>query len=106
MRNSRQRAASDGDLLGLAFANMSSADVPLHEPSEEQIQREAHRLWLERGQPVGQDIDIWLEAKELLKHRHGHAGVDPRLWPEHQHVASGGKSESGSKRGAATRPRS
>ena len=50
---------------------------------ESEIQKEAHRLWLEKGCPEGRDLETWLEAKELLKHRlpaetsgaGGHAGA-------------------------------
>jgi len=40
-----------------------------HEPAEADIQRCAYFLWLEEGRPSGQDLDIWLTAKELLRHR-------------------------------------
>ncbi|MBI2498492.1 MAG: DUF2934 domain-containing protein [Opitutae bacterium] len=48
-----------------------SAHHPAHtfEPAEADIQRCAYFLWLEEGRPTGQDLDIWLTAKELLKHR-------------------------------------
>ncbi|MEO5957675.1 MAG: DUF2934 domain-containing protein [Opitutaceae bacterium] len=32
-----------------------------------QIAALAHELWLGRGCPAGQDIDIWLEAERLLQ---------------------------------------
>ncbi len=38
------------------------------EPSEEEIQRCAYFLWKEEGSPVGRDLDIWLRAKELVRH--------------------------------------
>jgi hypothetical protein len=40
-----------------------------YEPAEADIQKCAYFLWLEEGRPEGQDLDIWLTAKELLKHR-------------------------------------
>jgi hypothetical protein len=41
----------------------------LFEPAEADIQRCAYFLWLEEGRPSGQDLEIWLTAKELLRHR-------------------------------------
>ena len=37
------------------------------------IQHEAYRLWLEEGRPAGRDLEHWLAARELLRHRHGRA---------------------------------
>ncbi len=45
----------------------------LHEPSEAEIQKAAYHLWLDGGCQKGVELDNWLAAKELLKHRHGHA---------------------------------
>lgn len=39
------------------------------EPAEADIQKCAYFLWIEEGRPDGQDLDIWLTAKELLRHR-------------------------------------
>ena len=39
------------------------------EPAEADIQRCAYFLWQEEGRPTGQDLAIWLTAKELLRHR-------------------------------------
>ena len=36
-------------------------------PTEEQIAHRARELWKERGNPTGQDTDIWLEAERLLR---------------------------------------
>jgi hypothetical protein len=47
--------------------------VPAPEPTEAQIQHEAYRLWLEEGRPAGRDLEHWLAARELLRHRHGRA---------------------------------
>lgn len=43
--------------------------APIFEPAEADIQRCAYFLWLEEGRPDGQDLAIWLTAKELLRHR-------------------------------------
>ena len=43
--------------------------LPHFEPAEADIQRCAYFLWLEEGRPDGQDLAIWLTAKELLRHR-------------------------------------
>ncbi|HRI83336.1 MAG TPA: DUF2934 domain-containing protein [Opitutaceae bacterium] len=49
--------------------------TPAHEPTEAEIQKAAYYLWLESGCPEGRELEHWLAAKELLKHRHGrHAG--------------------------------
>ena len=47
--------------------------VPAPEPTEAQIQHEAYLLWLEAGRPAGRDLEHWLAARELLRHRHGRA---------------------------------
>lgn len=36
-------------------------------PSYEDISRRAAEIWKARGQPVGRDLDIWLEAERQLK---------------------------------------
>ncbi len=38
------------------------------EPTEQEIQHAAYFLWEESGKPKGCDLDIWLAAKERLKH--------------------------------------
>jgi hypothetical protein len=40
-----------------------------YEPAEADIQRCAYFLWIEEGRPTGQDLNIWLTAKELLRHK-------------------------------------
>ena len=42
---------------------------------EEDIQRCACFLWKEEGCPTGRDLDLWLTARELLRHR---TAVPPR----------------------------
>jgi hypothetical protein len=50
--------------------NRSLPHPPPHfEPAEADIQVCAYFLWLEEGRPTGQDLEIWLTAKELLRHR-------------------------------------
>ena len=44
------------------------------EPTEAEIQKEAYYLWIEGGCAVGHELEHWFTAKELLRHRHGHAG--------------------------------
>jgi hypothetical protein len=39
---------------------------------EEDIQKCAYFLWKEEGSPIGRDLELWLAAKELLRH---HAAV-------------------------------
>lgn len=39
------------------------------EPVEAEIQRAAYYLWRGKDCPTGCDLDLWLEAKELLRHR-------------------------------------
>jgi len=38
------------------------------EPTEPEIQHAAFLLWEEQGRPAGRDLEIWLAAKERLKH--------------------------------------
>ncbi|MBI5689328.1 MAG: DUF2934 domain-containing protein [Verrucomicrobia bacterium] len=47
------------------------------EPTEAEIQHAAYLLWVESGKLPGRDLENWLAAKELLRHRHGR-GADPR----------------------------
>lgn len=42
--------------------------VSAHEDVEE-IQRVAYWLWLESGRVQGKELDHWLAAKEIVKHR-------------------------------------
>ena len=53
------------------------------EPTELEIQHAAYLLWVERGKQPGRDLDNWLAARELLRHRHGRAvvGGRPRRGP-------------------------
>ena len=43
--------------------NADSHDTPTHDD----IARQAHHLWEERGCPDGCDTDIWLEAERRMK---------------------------------------
>jgi hypothetical protein len=47
-----------------------TAPVP-REPTEAEIQHAAYILWIENGRPEGSDLEHWLVAKEMLRHRHG-----------------------------------
>ena len=47
-------------------------------PAEHDIQKCAYFLWQEEGRPVGRDLDLWLSAKELVRH---HVPA-PRIRPE------------------------
>jgi Protein of unknown function (DUF2934) len=47
---------------------------PIPDPSEEEIQKQAYLLYLASGSVPGRDVENWLAAKELLKHRHGKSG--------------------------------
>ncbi|MEO6243861.1 MAG: DUF2934 domain-containing protein [Opitutaceae bacterium] len=42
----------------------------VQEPTELEIQHAAYLLWIENGRPEGRDMEHWLEAKEMLCHRH------------------------------------
>lgn len=39
------------------------------EPTEGEIQHGAYFLWEELDRPSGRDLDIWLAARERLRHR-------------------------------------
>lgn len=52
------------------------------EPTEAEIQHAAYLLWIENGRPEGRDLEHWLEAKELLCHRHGRDARTRRKAPE------------------------
>ena len=53
--------------------SQNPAPTPVAEPSENEIQKQAYHLWVEGGCLEGVELDNWLAAKELLRHRHGHA---------------------------------
>jgi hypothetical protein len=63
------------------------------EPTEE-IRREAYLLWQQEGCPQGRELDHWLAAQELVKHRvrhiRAHATPDedrePKVRPTEQLV--------------------
>ncbi len=57
---------------------MKTPIVPTPEPTEAEIQHEAYLLWLESGRQPGPDLENWLAAKELLRHRHGRASAPRR----------------------------
>lgn len=42
---------------------------PNFEPAEADIQKCAYYLWQEAGCPADRDLDLWLAAKELVRHR-------------------------------------
>jgi len=50
---------------------------PRGDPTEE-IRREAYLLWQQEGCPQGRELDHWLAAQELVRHRRhpGRAGDD------------------------------
>ncbi len=48
------------------------------EPTEAQIQHQAYMLWQAAGCQEGRELDDWLQARELLRHLHGHANHKPR----------------------------
>jgi len=39
-----------------------------HDPSEQEIQHAAYYQWQEEGRPAQRDLEIWLAAKERLRH--------------------------------------
>jgi hypothetical protein len=48
------------------------------EPTEGQIQHQAYMLWQAGGCQEGRELDDWLHARELLRHRQGHANQKPQ----------------------------
>ena len=47
--------------------NILTAPVSMHrQPTHEEISQRAQALWAQRGQPSGQDDEIWLEAERQL----------------------------------------
>jgi hypothetical protein len=47
-------------------------------PTHEQIARRAYEIFIERGQPAGQDLAHWLEAEAQLRTA-GQAKASPQL---------------------------
>ena len=51
----------------------ASAWIPGHEvPSHDEIAREAYALYEARGRENGWDVEDWLAAEEMLRHRNRH----------------------------------
>jgi len=50
-----------------------SSPSPAPDPSEAEIQKQAYHLWIDGGCLEGVEVDNWLAAKELIRHRAGHA---------------------------------
>ncbi len=48
-----------------------SARRPVVDSRESDIRQLAHSLWIEGGCLEGVELDNWLTAKELIRHRHG-----------------------------------
>ena len=49
------------------------------EPAEADIRECAYFLWKEEGSPLGRDLDIWLKARELIRHHvPDRTRLDPR----------------------------
>lgn len=46
----------------------------MNTPTQEDIAQQAHQLWRERGHPVNQDTEIWLEAERQLSGNSPRAG--------------------------------
>jgi hypothetical protein len=46
-------------------------------PSHDAICQRARDIWLSRGQPLGQDLDIWLEAERELRSSAPASRLDP-----------------------------
>ncbi len=63
----RNRCAAPPTCMCYA-GSMKPHSIPI-EPSESEIQHAAYHLWLEEGRPANRDLDIWLAARERLKHR-------------------------------------
>jgi hypothetical protein len=55
---------------------------PRGEPTEE-IRHEAYLLWQKEGCPAGRELDHWLAAQELVKHRTHHIRPNAELDEEH-----------------------
>lgn len=53
--------------------NPQSSPKPTPEPNEAEIQKLAYHLWIDGGCLEGVELDNWLAAKELIRHRHGQA---------------------------------
>jgi hypothetical protein len=56
---------------------------PRIDPTEE-IRHEAYLLWLQDGCPRGRELDHWLAAQELVKHRARHVRANPAVDDERE----------------------
>jgi hypothetical protein len=48
---------------------------------EEQIQRRAYELYVERGNQSGSELDDWLQAEEEILRRQERSLATKRVWP-------------------------
>jgi hypothetical protein len=58
------------------------------EPAEADIQHAAYYLWIESGRAPGHDLENWLTARELLRHKaagkpHSATPLRPVQFPPH-----------------------
>ena len=65
---------------------MSASARALELPSEnlsleEQIQRRAYELYVERGNQSGSELDDWLQAEEEILRRQERSLATKRVWP-------------------------
>jgi hypothetical protein len=46
-----------------------NSESPQQQPTTEEIERLAHRYWLERGSPIGTPEEDWFRAEDEIRRR-------------------------------------
>ncbi|ACJ01100.1 DUF2934 domain-containing protein [Rhodospirillum centenum] len=65
-RGARKKSAANDEIIApMADALTSTASADLLD----EIRTEAYLLWLRDGQPSGRDLEHWLEAERIVRHR-------------------------------------
>jgi hypothetical protein len=62
-------------------------------PSQEEIERRAHEIYLERGGIHGRDLDDWLQAERELKEETGPGAFKPLRRPLSDEIGNLGKED-------------
>ena len=68
MQSRPEREKVDWRPIPHAMKQPNQPPLLYFEPTEADIQKCAYLLWQEEGRPTGRDLDLWLAAKELVRH--------------------------------------
>lgn len=73
MSRSKRRHRPGGSPSPETAALAPSPGCECVRPTHEQVAERAHEIWLRKGQPQGQDLEIWLAAETELSPPDAHS---------------------------------